>query len=87
MLMKSQIETTDTRSSAGRLRAVAHWLRRHFVLAIAAPMGVVLAIVVAAYYITVGRFVVSTDDAYVQADSTLVASRVSGYISAVLVND
>jgi membrane fusion protein (multidrug efflux system) len=31
--------------------------------------------------------VISTDDAYVQADSTIVASRVSGYVSAVLVED
>ena len=34
-----------------------------------------------------GRFLISTDDAYVQADSTLIAPRVSGYISQVLVTD
>jgi membrane fusion protein (multidrug efflux system) len=34
-----------------------------------------------------GRFLVSTDDAYVQADNTLIAPRVSGYISQVLVTD
>jgi membrane fusion protein (multidrug efflux system) len=34
-----------------------------------------------------GRFMVSTDDAYVQADNTLIAPRVSGYISDVLVAD
>jgi membrane fusion protein, multidrug efflux system len=38
-------------------------------------------------YWTVGRFQVSTDDAYVQADSTIVAPKVSGYIADVLVND
>ncbi|QIG49370.1 HlyD family secretion protein [Nordella sp. HKS 07] len=38
-------------------------------------------------YWTVGRFLVSTDDAYVKADSTTIAPRVSGYIAAVLVND
>jgi len=31
--------------------------------------------------------VVSTDDAYVQADSTIVASRISGYVSAVKIED
>jgi membrane fusion protein, multidrug efflux system len=36
---------------------------------------------------TVGRFVESTDDAYVKADSTTVAPKVSGYISRVLVDD
>jgi membrane fusion protein (multidrug efflux system) len=38
-------------------------------------------------YWTVDRFVQSTDDAYVKADSTLVAPKVSGYIAHVLVND
>ncbi|HME21875.1 MAG TPA: HlyD family secretion protein [Acetobacteraceae bacterium] len=38
-------------------------------------------------YWTVGRFQVSTDDAYVQADNTTIAPKVSGYLSAVLVDD
>ena len=38
-------------------------------------------------YWTVGRFEVSTDDAYVQADNTTIAPKVSGYIAAVLVGD
>jgi len=38
-------------------------------------------------YWTVGRFEESTDDAYVQADSTIVAPKVSGYVSEVLVDD
>jgi len=38
-------------------------------------------------YWKVGRFLVSTDDAYVKADSTTIAPRVSGYIAAVLVED
>ena len=38
-------------------------------------------------YWTVGRFIESTDDAYVQADSTTVAPKVSGYIAEVLVDD
>jgi membrane fusion protein, multidrug efflux system len=40
-----------------------------------------------AEYWRTGRFLVSTDDAYVQADNTLIAPRVSGYISQVLVTD
>ncbi len=38
-------------------------------------------------YWTVGRFEVSTDDAYVKADNTTIAPKVSGYIGAVLVGD
>jgi membrane fusion protein (multidrug efflux system) len=38
-------------------------------------------------YWTVGQYLVSTDDAYVQADNTTVAPKVSGYLHEVLVGD
>jgi membrane fusion protein (multidrug efflux system) len=38
-------------------------------------------------WLMVGRFIVSTDDAYVRADTTTLAAKVSGYISAVEVAD
>jgi membrane fusion protein (multidrug efflux system) len=38
-------------------------------------------------YWTVGRYLVSTDDAYVKADNTTIAPRVSGYLSDVKVGD
>ncbi|MBR0750604.1 HlyD family secretion protein [Bradyrhizobium jicamae] len=38
-------------------------------------------------YWSVGRFLVSTDDAYVKADNTTIAPKVSGYLSNVLVGD
>jgi membrane fusion protein (multidrug efflux system) len=38
-------------------------------------------------YWTVGRFHVSTDDAYVEADNVTIAPKVSGYLSEVLVQD
>src|SRR5215472_386841 len=38
-------------------------------------------------YWTVGRFLVSTDDAYVKADNTTIAPKVSGYLREVLVGD
>jgi membrane fusion protein (multidrug efflux system) len=40
-----------------------------------------------AHWWSVGRFVQSTDDAYVAADQVVAAPRVSGYVSAVLVRD
>lgn len=39
------------------------------------------------YYWQTGRFQVATDDAYVQADYTAVAPKVSGHIAEVLVAD
>lgn len=38
-------------------------------------------------YWTVGQYLVSTDDAYVKADNTTIAPKVSGYLSKVLVGD
>ncbi len=38
-------------------------------------------------YWTVGRFLVSTDDAYVRADNTTIAPKVSGYLHEVQVGD
>jgi membrane fusion protein, multidrug efflux system len=38
-------------------------------------------------YWTVGRYLVSTDDAYVKADNTTIAPKVSGYLTEVLVGD
>ncbi|MEH2513036.1 membrane fusion protein (multidrug efflux system) [Nitrobacteraceae bacterium AZCC 1564] len=38
-------------------------------------------------YWTVGQYLVSTDDAYVKAENTTIAPKVSGYLSAVLVGD
>ncbi|MGZ9719977.1 HlyD family secretion protein [Rhizobium miluonense] len=39
------------------------------------------------YYWMVGRFIESTDDAYVKADYTAIAPKVAGYIKEVLVSD
>ena len=38
-------------------------------------------------YWTVGRFQIETDDAYVEADNSSIAPKISGYIAAVLVGD
>src|SRR5437870_12571573 len=38
-------------------------------------------------YLTTGRYLETTDDAYVKADSTIISPKVSGYISQVLVGD
>jgi membrane fusion protein (multidrug efflux system) len=61
--------------------------KRKFVL-----MGIVSLLALAAlsyggYYTLVGRFYVSTDDAYVRANNTLLGARVSGHIAAILPGD
>ncbi len=39
------------------------------------------------HYVRVGQFIETTNDAYIQADSTMVSPKVSGYIAKLLVND
>ena len=56
-------------------------------LALAVALGVAGAADFGHYYLTTGRYLESTDDAYVKADSTIVAPKVSGYISEVRVAD
>ena len=53
-------------------------------------IGALLALAAAAYgvnYILVGRFYVSTDDAYVRANNTTLGARVSGHIATILPRD
>ncbi|MGJ5176689.1 HlyD family secretion protein [Bradyrhizobium oligotrophicum] len=54
-------------------------------------LGLALGLAAAGHYghdyMTVGRYLESTDDAYVKADSTIVSPKVSGYIATVLVGD
>jgi membrane fusion protein (multidrug efflux system) len=57
------------------------------VLALAGALAVAGAADFGHYYRTTGRYLETTDDAYVKADSTIIAPRVSGYISEVLVAD
>jgi len=52
--------------------------------------GIVVLIVAAVWLVrwwTVGRFIESTDDAYLQADSVTIAPKVSGYVTDVYVAD
>ena len=62
-----------------------HW--RPVLLAGAAIIGLAAAGEFGWNYWTVGRFQESTDDAYVQADTTVIAPKVSGYLRDVLVAD
>ena len=60
---------------------------RRSALALALLAGTAAAGYYGYQYWETGRFLVSTDDAYVHADYTTIAPKVSGYISTVLVAD
>jgi membrane fusion protein, multidrug efflux system len=62
-----------------RLRPILFGVGGLVLLALAAWYGT--------YYWNTGRFLVSTDDAYLQADNVIISPKVSGYLSQVLVQD
>jgi membrane fusion protein (multidrug efflux system) len=62
-------------------------LLRQGALALALLAGTSLAGIYGHEYWTTGRYLESTDDAYVKADYTTIAPKVGGYIDAVLVKD
>jgi membrane fusion protein (multidrug efflux system) len=70
--------------------AAAAWAKgaeyRSLLLAIAALL-LICAVAWGVRWWTVGRFIESTDDAYLQADSMTVAPKISGYVAEVYVSD
>jgi len=72
---KDAAQTPSRRSKAGKILL---------------PAGVALAIIgviALGYWWVVGRFMQSTDDAYLRADSMTVAPKVNGYVTEVYVGD
>jgi membrane fusion protein (multidrug efflux system) len=56
-------------------------------LVLALTAGIAVAADLGYGYVTTGRYLETTDDAYVKADSTIIAPKVSGYIAEVAVSD
>nr|EKU4731924.1 HlyD family secretion protein [Kluyvera ascorbata] len=62
------------------------FLKKHLISAVGI-ICLVAGVVFYGWWLTDGRFIKSTDDAYVGGDITVVASKVSGYISQIEVRD
>src|SRR5664279_2012005 len=82
----SNLSYADESSPKISLRPSAKAIRRAS-LALALTLGVAGAADFGHSYWATGRYLESTDDAYVKADSTIIAPKVSGYIAHVLVGD
>jgi membrane fusion protein, multidrug efflux system len=80
-----------TNSAGFAPAAIRHRRRRLRLRTILIPVALLAILVGGAlygrYYWHVGRFLVSTDDAYLAADSVIVSPKVSGYIARVAVED
>jgi membrane fusion protein (multidrug efflux system) len=76
----------DQQLSLGTETEASHPLRR--VAMIGAGILVVAGLLIwLIYYLLVGQYFVSTDDAYIAANSTIIAPKIAGYVTNVLVND
>ena len=84
-ILREAADAAGTRQEAAP--AVRTNRRRTWLMGAASAAVLALAAWYGTQYWTVGRFEVSTDDAYVQADNTTIAPRVSGYLDQVLVGD
>lgn len=81
---------TDTKISSSVVAGVPDNAHRATRKPIAVGMAVILIVVAATVGVrwwTTGRFLVSTDDAYVRADIATISPRVAGYIAKVGVRD
>ena len=61
--------------------------KRKFILFGFLALLVLAAASYTTYYVLIGRFFVSTDDAYVRANNTMLGARVAGHIAAILPGD
>src|SRR3979490_1622368 len=83
-------DTSNDAGTAAPVSAVSTVRKFNFRKALMAGAAVAALAGAAWYgwdYWTVGQYLVSTDDAYVKADNTTVAPKVSGYLHEVLVGD
>jgi membrane fusion protein, multidrug efflux system len=83
---KEQVRMSE-RSYSDRQTRVSRLRLRSILLGAAGAGALAAAILYGQYYWTTGRFLVSTDDAYLQADNVLISPKISGYISEVAVED
>src|SRR5438309_3459207 len=67
--------------------AAAKPAKRKFIMIGVLGLLALAAIGYGAYFVLVGRFYVSTDDAYVRANNTTLGARVSGHVAAILPRD
>jgi membrane fusion protein (multidrug efflux system) len=83
MNMAAATTLEETRPGSDAASARPAWLWR----ALLAAALLLAALVWGGRWWTVGRFIESTDDAYLKADSVIVAPKVSGYVAEVYVTD
>jgi membrane fusion protein (multidrug efflux system) len=83
----AEIERPARRVANAADAAAAKPGKRKFVMMGVLGLLALAAIGYGVYFVLVGRFFVSTDDAYVRANNTTLGARVSGHVAAILPRD
>ncbi len=82
--MNSAVQPTVPNAAEQRSKTTT---RRRLALTLALAVTVVALVVLASYWWATGRYLQSTDDAYIKADWVALSSRVAGNVAAVEVED
>lgn len=86
--MNSPLPATDTATaSAAIAQKPKPALRKHLLLSLIVIAALVVALIYGLHWWTAGRFIESTDDAYIGGDVTVIGPKVSGYITELKVID
>jgi membrane fusion protein, multidrug efflux system len=69
--------------AGAKVRAMARAIGRRQLALIGAGLALILLALWGGQWLTVGRYQVSTDNAYVRADTSLISAKIEGYVRAV----
>jgi membrane fusion protein (multidrug efflux system) len=83
----TRVTTNQAPASARMVPGPGRKVSRRLLAAGAGAFVVAAAVWGGAQYWLVGRFIESTEDAYVKADATIVTPKVAGYVASLLVDD
>jgi membrane fusion protein (multidrug efflux system) len=86
--MTDATQAARARAASGKASVSVSGTRlKQAALGLAVTLGIIAGADYGRYYWTTGWYLVSTDDAYVDAHSAMISPKVSGYIAEVPVND
>jgi membrane fusion protein, multidrug efflux system len=77
---------TDNAAQSGEVAAPTR-SKKTLAIAAAGTAAALVAAYVIGHWLLVGRFIVSTDDAYLRADMAIIAPKVSGYVASLNAQD
>jgi membrane fusion protein (multidrug efflux system) len=85
--MSAVVDAADRDNRPGIVGRIRAWNLKRLALYASLSLATLAVVTYAHHWVTVGRFIESTDDAYVGGDITVIAPKVAGFIDRVAVTD